>query len=79
MKDQSTYLLIIVLDPRRVHVFIIEGQCTGCKISYMYLNFRNGKLLQGTEMVESFVMIISCLRMYARLVQNNYPSYYLSF
>lgn len=25
MKDQSMYLLIVVLDPRRVHVFIIEG------------------------------------------------------
>lgn len=31
MKDQSMYLLIIVLDPRRVHVFIIEGSALDVK------------------------------------------------
>lgn len=31
MKDQSMYLLIVVLDPRRVHVFIIEGSALDVK------------------------------------------------
>lgn len=31
MKDQSMYLLIIVLNPRRVHVFIIEGSALDVK------------------------------------------------
>lgn len=31
MKDQSMYLLIVVLDPRRVHVLIIEGSALDVK------------------------------------------------
>lgn len=31
MKDQSMYLLIVVLDPRRVYVFIIEGSALDVK------------------------------------------------